>query len=202
MNIRSRKIAIAGLFGAIAGALTPLVAYTTAWGFNVDFIAIPWIICYLLFDFEITLLSMGVSWPIISLLDADGGFVIGATTKLVASIWMIFIPEVIRRFHLLKIKEKNTHTIAGMLLGTVVRMLVMVVFNLYVAIPLFYGMSVNDAAQYVVGVSEWFLGSLSSSVGVFWTFVIIIMFWNGIQGILEIAISLPVAEKVKKSLFE
>ncbi|MEM2637160.1 MAG: ECF transporter S component [Candidatus Korarchaeota archaeon] len=198
---RSERLAAAALFGAVAGVFTPIVAYTTPWGFNIDFIAIPWIVCYIIYDFNTALFAMGVSWPIISILDMDGGYVIGATTKLVASIWLILVPELLFRFFNFK-REKYTHLVVGGVVGILVRAVVMVLFNLYIAVPLFYRIPIDVAAAFVVGVSEPFLGNISNAIGVFWAFVIIIMFWNIVQGALDLGIGIPIGKRFVRTPLE
>lgn len=184
------RIAGAALFAALSTLLQFVPIYVTPWGMAIDLVAVPWVICYFVFGFESALVCSLISLPTVGLV-GGGGFV-GAIMKFVASIWMFVIPTAL----VLKIREgryaiiKRTLVFALVSIGAIViRDLVTVLFNFYFAIPVFFGISIEEGAGWVVGVSEAFLTGLFGELDLLLTFALIIAFWNTLQGAIDLVVS-------------
>ena len=121
-----------------------------------------------------------------------GGFH-GAVMKSVASVWMFAIPAVFtwRKWTLNNfLKTKKLYATSGVL-AIAVRDIVCVVFNLYFAFPLFFGMS----PQMVINLFSEELSFFGRSLGLvgLGAFIAEVAFWNTIQGIIDIYVSLIIA---------
>lgn len=184
------RIAGAALFAALSTLLQFVPIYVTPWGMAIDLVAVPWVICYFVFGFESALVCSLISLPTVGLV-GGGGFV-GAIMKFVASIWMFVIPTAL----VLKIREGRYAIVKRALIfvlvsigAIVIRDLVAVLFNFYFAIPVFFGISIEEGASWVVGVSEAFLKGLFGELNLLLTFALIIAFWNTLQGAIDLVIS-------------
>lgn len=184
------RIAGAALFAALSTLLQFVPIYVTPWGMAIDLVAVPWVICYFVFGFESALVCSLISLPTVGLV-GGGGFV-GAIMKFVASVWMFVVPTAL----VLRIREgryaiiKRTLVFILVSIGAIViRNLVTVLFNFYFAIPVFFGISIEEGASWVVGVSEAFLTGLFGELDLLLTFALIITFWNTLQGAIDLIVS-------------
>ncbi|MFX0096352.1 MAG: hypothetical protein ACFE7E_01170 [Candidatus Hodarchaeota archaeon] len=184
------RIAGAALFAALSTLLQFVPIYVTPWGMAIDLVAVPWVICFFVFGFESALVCSLICLPTVGLV-GGGGFV-GAIMKFAASVWMFVVPTAL----VLRIREgryaiiKRTLVFVLVSIGAiVVRNLVTVLFNFYFAIPVFFGISIEEGAGWVVGVSEAFLTGLFGELDLLLTFALIIAFWNTLQGAIDLGVS-------------
>ena len=97
MNLNRPTIKIAG--AAILAPLTILLQslppfFLTPWYLRIDLVAIPWMICWILFGLKPGLLSLIISAPLVGFVGPFAGGAIGAVMKPLASVWMFLIPAI------------------------------------------------------------------------------------------------------------
>jgi len=195
MNINRPTIKIAGAtllapLTVIMQALPPI--FLTPWMLRIDLVAIPWMICWIIFGLKPSLLCLLISAPLVGFVGPFAGGAIGATMKPLASIWMFLIPAIFA-WKLGGTKQlldnKRLFVLAGVL-ALIVRAVVTVVANFYFALPLFYNMT-PDA---IIGMfsSADTLSFFGSSLGLIGLGAYIgeVAFWNTIQGIIDLIVSL------------
>lgn len=197
MNLNRPTVKLAGatLLAPLAVILQIFVPlFATPWGMQIDIVAIPWMICWIIFGLKPALLSLLISAPLVGFLGPFAGGWVGATMKSVATIWMFLIPA----FFAWKaggtkqlLENKKVFAIAG-IVSLIVRAVVTVIFNFYFALPFFYGMS-SDAIIGMFSSTET-LSFIGQSLGVlgFGAYVAEIAFWNIIQGIIDIVASFTI----------
>lgn len=181
------KIAGAAVLAALAGIMQSLPpVFFTPWFMRVDFVAIPWVLCWILFGFDAALLSLVISLPLVGFVGPFAGGLVGLTMKGVASVWMFAIPALVvwrtggsKSFVL----NKRLFLVAG-LLALLVRAVVTVFFNFYFALPLFYGMTPSQ----IIGFFDSSRSFVSQSLGLagLGAFAGEVAVWNTIQGIVDI----------------
>jgi len=188
-SIKKPAVKVAGAavlasLSVVMQVLPPL--FVTPWFMRVDLVAVPWVLCWLLFGFDASLLSLLISVPLVGVLGPFAGGWVGAVMKSVASVWMFAVPAIFAwrmggaKFLILK---KNVFVVASVV-ALVVRALVTVVFNFYFALPVFFNMSPNDIIQFF-NFSQSFVGLSLGLVG-FGAFVGEVAFWNTAQGVIDI----------------
>jgi len=190
MNINRPTIKIAG--AAILAALAVIMQilppiFISPWSMRIDLVAIPWILCWIIFGLKPALLSILISAPLIGLVGPLAGGWVGATMKSVASIWMFVIPGIIAwksggTKHLLE--NKGFFVIAS-ILAIIVRVGVTVIFNFYFALPFFYYMTPNDIIGFFSEATIFGLAGLGAYIGE-------VAFWNTIQAIIDLTASLSI----------
>lgn len=181
------KIAGAAVLAALAGIMQSLPpVFITPWFMRIDFVAIPWVLCWILFGFDAALLSMIISLPIVGFVGPFAGGPVGMTMKPVASVWMFAVPALVawkiggsRSFVL----DKRVF-VGGGLLALLVRAMVTILFNFYFALPVFYGMSATEIIGFFDALKS-FVGQSLGLVG-FGLFAGEVAIWNTIQGILDL----------------
>jgi riboflavin transporter FmnP len=195
MNLNRPTIKIAGatLLAPLAVILQILPPFfVTPWGIRIDLVAVPWILCWIIFGLKPALLSILISAPLVGVLGPFAGGWVGATMKSVASIWMFLIPAIFawktggtKQF----LENKRLFVLAGVL-AIIVRAIVTVIFNFYFAIPFFFGWT-TDA---IIGMfsSADTLSFFGNSLGLIGLGAYIgeVAFWNTIQGIIDLTASL------------
>ena len=195
MNLNRPTIKIAGAtllapLAVILQILPPL--FVTPWGIRIDLVAIPWILCWIIFGFKPALLSLLISAPLVGFLGPFAGGWVGATMKSVASIWMFLIPAIFawktggtKQF----LENRRLFVLAGVL-AIIVRAIVTVIFNFYFAIPFFFGMT-TDAIIGMFSAAETlsFFGNSLGLIGLV-AYIAEVAFWNTIQGIIDLTASL------------
>jgi riboflavin transporter FmnP len=195
MNLNRPTIKIAGAtilapLAVILQILPPL--FVTPWGIRIDLVAIPWILCWIIFGLKPALLSLLISAPLVGFLGPFAGGWVGATMKSVASIWMFLIPAIFawktsgtKQF----LENRRLFVLAGVL-AIIVRAIVTVIFNFYFAIPFFFGMT-TDAIIGMFSAAETlsFVGNSLGLIGL-GAYIAEVAFWNTIQGIIDLTASL------------
>jgi riboflavin transporter FmnP len=191
-----------------AAALAPITVlfqvsppiFLTPWFMRLDFAAVPWIVCWMLFGFKASLLCMVISAPLIGFLGPFAGGWVGALMKISASIWMVAIPALFT----LKTKNsinllKNKHLfILTSLIAILTRDLATVFLNLYFAIPVFFGMSSTQVLEFFT--NPRFQSFISHFLGLTWfsAYFVEVVFWNTIQGLIDLYTSLIIGLIVLK----
>lgn len=188
MNLNRPTIKIAGAtllapLAVILQILPPI--FVSPWSMRIDLVAIPWMLCWIIFGLKPALLSLLISAPLVGFLGPFAGGWIGATMKSVATIWMFLIPALIAwktggTKNLLE--NKRLFVLAGAL-ALIVRAVVTVIFNFYFAIPFF----LNWSPETIISIfsSANTLGFIG--VG---AYIAEVAFWNTIQGIIDLTASL------------
>ena len=188
MNVDRPTIKIAGAtllapLAVILQILPPI--FVTPWSMRIDLVAIPWILCWVIFGLKPALLSLLISAPLVGFLGPFAGGWIGATMKSVATIWMFLIPALIAwktggTKNLLE--NKRLFVLAGAL-ALIVRAVVTVIFNFYFAIPFF----LNWSPETIISIfsSANTLGFIGLGA-----YIAEVAFWNTIQGIIDLTASL------------
>ncbi|MHA1711383.1 MAG: hypothetical protein ACTSUS_04875 [Candidatus Freyarchaeota archaeon] len=197
MNSRRTTVKIAGVatltpLSVILQCLPPL--FLTPWFMRIDLVALPWILCWMLFGFKAALLSLLISIPLVGFLGPFAGGWVGAVMKSVASVWMFAIPALfaIRLGMDRLLTEKRLFALSS-IAAIAVRDVVCIIFNLYFAIPFFFGMTPEEVIAFFSNPRfQSFIGLSLGLVG-FGAYFAEIAFWNTIQGIIDSFISLTVA---------
>jgi len=188
MNLDRPTVKLAGAtilasLAVILQILPPL--FISPWTMRIDLVAIPWMLCWIIFGFKPALLSLLISAPLVGFLGPFAGGWVGATMKSVATIWMFLIPAIFAwkaggTKQLLE--NKRLFVLAGAL-ALIVRAVVTVIFNFYFAIPLFFNMPPDAIISlFEDGTTLGFIG--------FGAYITEVAFWNTIQGIIDLTASL------------
>jgi riboflavin transporter FmnP len=198
MNLNRPTIKLAGatLLAPLAVILQIFVPlYATPWGMQIDLVAIPWMICWIVFGLKPALLSLLISAPLVGFLGPFAGGWVGATMKSVATVWMFLIPA----FFAQKaggtkqlLENKKLLVIAGVI-AIAIRAVIATVFNFYFAIPFFFGMS----TEAIIGMFSnpgalSFIGQSLGTIGL-GAYVVEVSFWNIIQGIIDLVATVMIA---------
>jgi len=188
MNLNRPTIKIAGAtllapLAVILQILPPL--FVSPWTMRIDLVAIPWILCWIIFGLKPALLSILISAPLVGFLGPFAGGWVGATMKSVASIWMFLIPAIFawktggtKRF----LENKGFFVLVAAL-TILVRVVVTVIFNFYFAIPFFFNMTPDAIIGFFSSVTT--LGFIGLGA-----YIAEVAFWNTIQGIIDLSASL------------
>lgn len=184
ISVKVAGAAVLASLSVVMQILPPL--FVTPWFMRVDLVAVPWVLCWLLFGFDASLLSLLISVPLVGVLGPFAGGWVGAVMKSVASVWMFAVPALFA-WRLGRVKslilKKRVYVVAS-IAALVVRALVTVVFNFYFALPVFFNMNSNDIIQFF-NFSQSFVGLSLGLVG-FGAFVGEVAFWNTVQGVIDI----------------
>lgn len=184
ITVKVAGAAVLAALSVVIQILPPL--FVTPWFMRLDLVAIPWVLCWLLFGFDAALLSLLVSVPLVGVLGPFAGGWVGAVMKAVASVWMFAVPALFAlRMGGAKslILKKRVYVVASVV-ALLVRAVVTVLFNFYFALPFFFNMTPNDIIQFF-SFSQSFVGLSFGLVG-FGAFVGEVAFWNTAQGIIDI----------------
>lgn len=156
---------------------------------RIDLVAVPWVLCWLLFGFKAGLLSLLISAPLVGILGPVAGGWVGATMKSLASIWMFAIPALL----LWKMNGKTSFFtnkkfyFVASILAIAIRVVVTVLFNFYFALPVFFGMTTDQIIQFFT-IFQSFVGKSLGVIGL-GAFVVEVAFWNILQGIIDMYLS-------------
>jgi riboflavin transporter FmnP len=191
MNIDRSTIKLAGAtilapLTIILQALPPILV--TPWGMQIDLVALPWMICWIIFGLKPALLSLLISAPLIGFVGPFAGGAIGATMKPLATIWMFLIPAIFAwKLGGTKqlLENKRLFVLAGVL-ALVVRAVVTVLANFYFALPFFF----NLTPDIIIGMFSdpnglSFFGNSLGVIGL-GAYIAEVAFWNTIQGIIDL----------------
>lgn len=128
---------------------------STPWGMWIDIVAVPWIVAYFIKGFKTALLTAVLASFVMSLI-APSGY-IGATMKFVATFPMIVVPALIapiytravgKPFSQFSFKELFVFTCLSLLVAIPLRCALVLPFNYYFAIPIFFGKSPSEAMRF------------------------------------------------------
>lgn len=184
ITVKVAGAAVLASLSVVMQVLPPL--FVTPWFMRVDLVAIPWVLCWLLFGFDAALLSLLIGAPLVGYMGFFPGGWVGAVMKSVASVWMFAVPALFAwRMGGTKslILKKRVYVVASVA-ALLVRAIVTVFFNFYFALPIFFNMTADDIIQFF-SFSQSFVGLSFGLVGL-GAFVGEVVFWNTIQGIIDI----------------
>ena len=180
------KLAGAALLAPLAVIMQIVVPlFATPWGMRIDLVAIPWMICWIIFGFKPALLSLLISAPLVGFLGPFAGGWVGATMKSVATIWMFLIPAIFawKAGGTKKLLENKRLFVVAGTVALIVRAVVTVIFNFYFAIPFFFNMTPDDIIGFFSSVTT--LGFIGLGA-----YITEVAFWNIIQGIIDLTAAL------------
>ncbi|PVX27799.1 MAG: hypothetical protein CW716_00425 [Candidatus Bathyarchaeum sp.] len=188
MNVNRPTIKIAGatLLAPLAVILQIFVPlFVTPWGMQIDLVAIPWMICWIIFGLKPALLSLFISAPLVGFLGPFAGGWVGATLKTVATIWMFLIPALFasKMGGTKKLLENKKMFVSVAIISLIIRAIVTVIFNFYFALPFFFGWSHETIISMFDSVTT--LGFVG-----FGAYVTEVAVWNIIQGIIDLFVSM------------
>ena len=195
MNINRPTIKIAG--AALLAPLTVILQslppiFITPWMLRIDFVAVPWLICWIIFGLKPALLSLLISAPLVGFVGPFAGGAIGAIMKPLASVWMFLIPA----FFAWKLggtkqllENKRFFVLAGVI-ALIIRAIVTVLVNFYFALPIFYNLTPDIIINMFSNTES--MSFFANSLGLIGLGAYIgeVAFWNTIQGIIDLTASL------------
>ena len=195
MNLNRPTIKLAGAtilapLAVILQIFVPL--FVTPWGMRIDLVAIPWMICWIIFGLKPALLSLLISAPLVGFLGPFAGGWVGATMKSVATIWMFLIPAIFawKADGTKGLLENKRLFVLASVFALIIRAIVTVVFNFYFALPLFYYMTPDSIiGMFSSANSLSFIGNSLGLIGL-GAYVAEVAIWNTIQGIIDLTASL------------
>lgn len=192
MNINRPTIKLAG--AAILAPLTIIMQslppiFVTPWMLRIDLVAIPWMICWIIFGLKPALLCLLISSPLIGFIGPFQGGPIGAIMKPLATIWMFLIPAIFawkiggtKRL----LENKRIFVLAG-ILALSIRAIVTVLVNFYFALPVFFYMTPDSIiGMFSLPGNLSFFGNSLGLIGL-GAYVAEVAVWNTIQGIIDLA---------------
>jgi riboflavin transporter FmnP len=195
MNLNRPTIKIAG--AALLAPLTVILQslppiFVTPWMLRIDLVAIPWLLCWIIFGLKPALLCLLISSPLVGFVGPFAGGAVGAVMKPLASVWMFLVPAVFAwKLGGTKqlLENKKLFVIAGIAALTV-RALVTVLVNFYFALPVFYNMTPDIIiGMFSSAENVSFFGNSLGLIGL-GAFIGEVAFWNIIQGIIDLIASL------------
>jgi riboflavin transporter FmnP len=200
MNIDRPTIKISGAtilasLAVILQILPPI--FVSPWTMRIDLVAIPWILCWIIFGLKPAMLSILISAPLIGFIGPLAGGWVGATMKSVATVWMFLIPGLIawKKGGAKKLLENKRLFVLTSILAISVRVLVTVIFNFYFALPLFFGMTPEDIIGFYSDVT------ILGFVGI-GAYISEVAFWNILQAIIDLTASLAIGLIILRRLPE
>lgn len=202
-SIKKPAVKVAGAavlasLSVVMQILPPL--FLTPWFMRVDLVAVPWVLCWLLFGLDASLLSLLISVPLVGVLGPFAGGWVGAVMKSVASVWMFAVPALfaLRRGGTKSLVLNKRMYLIASVVALLVRAVVTVFFNFYFALPVFFNMTSNDIIQFF-NLSQSFLGVSLGLVG-FGAFVGEVAFWNTVQGVIDIYVAYVIGFLVQRRM--
>lgn len=191
MNLERPTVKIAG--AAILAPLTIILQalppiFITPWMLRIDLVAIPWMICWIIFGLKPALLSLIISAPLIGFVGPFAGGAIGAIMKPLASVWMFLIPAIFawKIGGTKKLLENKRLLVVAGIIALIVRTIVTVVVNFYFALPVFYNMTPDAIVSMFSQMGNIsFFGTSLGLIGL-GAYIGEVAFWNTIQGIIDL----------------
>lgn len=200
--MRAVEVAGAAVLAAISVVLQMVPPiFLTPWFMRIDLVAVPWIVAWIIFGYRASLLSLAISIPLVGVLGPFAGGWVGAIMKAMASIWMIVVPAAFayRLTTQRLISSKVLFTVVA-LIAIAIRAVATVFLNLYFAIPVFFGMTLSQIIEFFSNpVFQSFFGLSLGLVGI-WAAVGEIAFWNTVQGLLDLYLSLAIGLTILRRL--
>jgi riboflavin transporter FmnP len=193
MNVDRPTIKLAGAtilasLAVIMQILPPL--FVTLWNMRIDLVAIPLMICWIIFGLKPAILSLLISAPLIGFLGPFAGGWVGATMKSVATIWMFLIPGIIawKTGGTKNLLENKRLFVTASILAIIVRVLVTIIFNFYFALPLFFPEYFPNPEAIITYFSDV---TIFGYVGI-GSYIVEVAFWNTIQGIIDLTATIMI----------
>ena len=123
---------------------------STPWFIWIDIVAVPWLVAYFMKGFKTALLTAILSSFVISLV-APSTFV-GAIMKFVATFPMFLVPALVAVAFRKKIRDFSSNELfvfasISLVLALLVRVAIVLPFNYYFAIPVFFKMPTEEAIK-------------------------------------------------------
>ncbi|MCD6414242.1 MAG: hypothetical protein J7L23_01285 [Candidatus Diapherotrites archaeon] len=125
---------------------------STPWFIWIDIVAVPWLVAYFMKGFKTALLTAILSSFVISLV-APSTFV-GAIMKFVATFPMFLVPALVAVAFRKKIRDFSSNELfvfasISLVLALLVRVAIVLPFNYYFAIPVFFKMPTEEAIKFL-----------------------------------------------------
>jgi len=185
-----RELAVSSVLGALSIFLVFAPDVRLPWGMAaLDFIAIPWVIAFLIFGLKSGLLTSIIGFLGILFFSEEAFPLVGATMKFSATIPLILVPALVLKFTRSKGSSESFAMkkvyIFSMAMAIVVRCLVTIFLNYYWAIPYMY----NLKPTAVPGAFNFFFWGDPFSSSPFTYFILGISLWNTWQGIVDAVVS-------------
>lgn len=185
-----RELAAASILGALSIFLVFTPDVRLPWGMAaLDFIAIPWIIAFLLFGLKTGLLASIIGFLGIFFFSEEALPIVGATMKFSATLPLMLIPALVLKLTRSKSSSESFAVkkiyIFSIAMAIVARCLVTIVLNYYWAIPFMYDMNPSD----VPGAFNFFFWGNPQSSNPFAYYIIGISLWNTWQGVIDAVVS-------------
>jgi len=181
-----RELAASTILGTLSILFVLLPDVRLPWGMAaLDFIAVPWIIAFLLFGLKAGLLTSTLGAFGIFFFSEEAVPYIGATMKFSASIPLIIIPAVIFSLSRFRLYDEATRMkkVYALSMGVAIaaRCLTTMFLNYYWAIPLMFGLNPID-----VPVSfNWFFWGSPMNPHPLTYYLLGVTAWNTWQGIID-----------------
>jgi len=197
--VRVAGAAVTSALSVVMQCLPPI--FLTPWWMRIDLVAVPWVLCWLFFGFEAALLSMAISIPLVGFIGPFAGGWVGMVMKTVASVWMFTVPALFaRKWGTEKLLTSKLLLAVSGTIAIAVRDIVCVLFNLYFAIPVFFGMTPKDVIEFFTNPRfQSFIGRSLGLIG-FTAYFAEVTFWNTVQGIVDLYVSTIIAAVVRRRL--
>ncbi len=179
---------------SILGALSIFLVFTPdvrlPWGMAAfDFIAVPWIIAFLLFGLKSGLLTSVIGFVGIFFFSEEAIPLVGATMKFSATIPLILIPALVVKFTQSKSSSESFAVkkiyIFSMVMAIVVRCLVTMFLNYYWAVPVMYNLTPGK----VPGAFNFFFWGNGSGSNPLIYYIVGVTLWNTWQSVVDAAVS-------------
>jgi len=200
-TIKIAGAAVLAPLSVILQALPPI--FVTPWFMRIDLVAVPWVLCWILFGFKSALLSLIISVPIVGVLGPFAGGWVGAIMKSVASVWMFAIPALLvwRKSAISSFLINKKLYVFVSILAIIVRDVATVVFNFYFALPVFFNMTQEQVIGFFS--NPGFLSFFGHSLGLIGlgAFISEVVFWNTLQGIIDMYVAFIIGLIVLRSFF-
>jgi len=185
-----RELAASSILGALSIFLVFTPDVRLPWGMAaLDFIAVPWIIAFLLFGLKSGLLTSFIGFLGIFFFSEEALPLVGATMKFSATIPLILVPALVLKLTRPKSSSESFAVkkiyVLSMVIAIVVRCLVTMFLNYYWAIPFMYNLKPGD----VPGAFNFFFWGdpLSSNPLIY--YILGISLWNTWQGVVDAVVS-------------
>ena len=184
-TIKIAGAAVLAPLSVILQVLPPM--FVTPWFMRIDLVAVPWVLCWILFGFKSALLSLLISVPIVGALGPFAGGWVGAIMKSVSSIWMFAMPALFtwRKSEISSFLTNKKLYVFTSLLAIIIRDVITILFNFYFALPVFFNMTQEQViASFSNPVFISFFGHSLGLIGL-GAFIGEVAFWNSLQGIID-----------------
>lgn len=184
----TRELAVAVILGALSMVFVFSPDVRLPWGMAaLDFIAVPWVVAFLLLGLKGGLLTSVIGFLSIFLFSEEPVPYIGATMKFSATIPLILIPALrLPGFKYSGETLMKKRIYAGLMaIAIAVRCLVTMFLNYYWAVPLMFGLTPSE----VPASFNWFFWGNPMNPNPLMYYVLGVSLWNTWQGALDAILS-------------